>query len=198
MKKTVLNIVSLFTVFCLSSYFSPFSSQCIEPEVKSLMDRVFSFERLAASYRMIRTVPVISGKLESSGTLELYSDGRLYWRGEYPDEYLFFTDGDDAYIEEDGKKSALPQAFSGIFSLVEGNSGGKPFYENDRMFSTSFITIDSERIGIEAVPSRGAMSSFISKIDIVVYSREAIVKEVNIIAANGSVTRIVFESVVRE
>ena len=55
MKKTVLNIVSLFTVFCLSSYFSPFSSHGIEPEVKSLMDRVFSFERLAASYPMMPT-----------------------------------------------------------------------------------------------------------------------------------------------
>jgi hypothetical protein len=42
------------------------------------------------------------------------------------------------------------------------------------------------------------MSSFISKIDIVLSSSEAIVKEVNVLAANGSVIRIIFDNVVKE
>lgn len=162
------------------------------PEVKTVIDRAFSFERLTASYRMVRTVPVISGRLESSGSLELCSDGSLRWHCESPDEYVFYTDGDSAHVEKDGKKMAVPQSFSSIYSMI---SDSRDNLWESRMFSILTHEMDGGRIGLEILPSRGVLSSFISKIDMVVSIAEAVVTEIDIIASNGSVTRIVFSDV---
>ena len=169
----------------------------IAEDEAALIERALSFGKLSASYRMIRSVPAFSEKSESSGTLEIYGDGRLYWHSESPDKYLFFTDGSSAYVEKNGERQAVSQAFSGIFSFITEAMPSSGTLEN-RFFSVSSYAVDDERIGLVLTPSRGAMSSFISKIDIVLSSSEAIVKEVNVLAANGSVIRIIFDNVVKE
>lgn len=197
MRHFVLHILFLsaaLSVVAVSPSFAAGMTSPLDPEVKSVIDKAFSFERLTASYRMVRTVPVISGYLESSGSMELYGDGSLYWRCESPDEYEFFTDGNSAYVEEDGRKMAVPQAFSSIFSMISDARGS---LEDNEMFSIVTQEMDGERIGLEILPSRGALSSFISKIDMVLSITEAVVAEVNILASNGSVTRIVFKDVVK-
>ena len=173
----------------------------IDPQAAAVIDKALSFEMIAASFRMVRTVPVITGQIESEGSMELYADGRLHWRNA-SGGYVFFTDGTDAYVEKADERYAVPQAFSSVFSMVadalgDDAGGRKSLFEGGRMFSASFVSIDQDRLGMELVPSRGAMSSFISKIDIVLSVADAVVEEVNIITANGSVTRIIFYDVVR-
>lgn len=195
MRHFVLHILFLsaaLSVVAVSPSFAAGMTSPLDPEVKSVIDKAFSFERLTASYHMVRTVPVISGRLESSGSMELCSDGSLRWHCESPDEYVFYTDGDSAHVEKDGKKMAVPQSFSSIYSMI---SDSRDNLWESRMFSILTHEMDGGRIGLEILPSRGVLSSFISKIDMVVSTAEAVVTEIDIIASNGSVTRIVFSDV---
>lgn len=151
--------------------------------------------RVEADFTVIRTVPLMSGQIRSSGHLSLTGEGDLRWETTGAEPYVFEVISGIPYLTRDGSRSELGRDSSPVYSRIASAipAGADPFTIDRRLFSVSEQEQPDGSVYMEAKPLRRDLASLFTKITLT--RKGAAVSEVTMFAASGALVKVMFNNV---
>lgn len=172
-------------VFCISA-----QNDFKDGFIRYLDTEVLSYGKISADFTVIRSVPMISGTVTDKGHMELSSEGQLLWH--------IISPKDRKYVIDPSKMDSgdVPPVQRRIMRMV-AEFRTRPPYRDERNLTVAVSRISKAQVCMSLTPRRGELASLFSKIDVFVDTDAGVVREINMMASNGAVTKVVFDNVIK-